>query len=246
MTDWFRDDSFWRAVYPFLMTEERMEGAADEVDSALSLVGFDGQEVLDLCCGVGRHCLELASRGLAVTGVDSSPFLLEKARSLAESHRVEVEWVEEDMRDFIRPASFDMAVSMFTSFGYFEDPEDDRRVLHNVFASLRDGGKFLIDLIGKELVAAVFQPTTADESPEGGLLVRRHEITDDWSRIKNEWTVVRDGVASSFTFHLRLYSARELTNELDAAEFRSVRVFGDLRGGEYGPNAERLVIVAVK
>jgi SAM-dependent methyltransferase len=246
MSDWFRDESFWRALYPFLMTEERMEGAADEVDSALSLVGFEGQDVLDLCCGAGRHSVELANQGLAVTGVDSSPFLLEKARSLVAVQGVQVEWVEADMRDFVRPMSYDLVLNMFTSFGYFEDPSDDVKVLQNVFDSLRDGGKFLIDLIGKELVAAVFQPTTSDESPDGGLLVRRHEIVDDWCRIKNDWIVVQDGAASSFTFCLRLYSAREIRDEMEVVGFSSVRVFGDLRGGEYGPSAERLVVVAVK
>lgn len=246
MPDWYQDESFWRAVYPFLMTEERMEGAADEVDSALSLVGFEGGDVLDLCCGAGRHSVELASQGLSVTGVDRSPFLLEKARSLARERRVDVEWVEADMRDFVRPASFDLVLNMFTSFGYFDDREDDLRVLQNVFASLRDGGKFLMDVVGKELVAAVFQPTTSDEGPDGGLLVRRHEIVDDWGRIKNEWIVVDGGTTSSFTFRLRMYSARELTDALDRVGFRYTRVFGDLRGGEYGPGAERLIAVAVK
>jgi SAM-dependent methyltransferase len=246
VSEWYEDKSFWKAVYPFLMTEERMEGAADEVDSALSLVGFEGRDVLDLCCGVGRHSVELAEQGFSVTGVDRSPFLLGKARSLAEDQGVEVEWIEADVRDFIRPGSFDLVLNMFTSFGYFEDPGDDRKVLGNVFESLRDGGKLLIDLAGKELVAAVLQPTTSDKSPDGGLLVRRHEIVDSWSRIKNDWIVVQDGRTESFSFCLRMYSARELEDALSAAGFRHARIFGDLRGGEYGPGAERLIAVAVK
>jgi SAM-dependent methyltransferase len=159
---------------------------------------------------------------------------------------VEVEWVEADMREFVRPASYDLVLNMFTSFGYFEDRKEDVQVLGNVYDSLREGGKFLIDVAGKELVAAVFQPTSSDEAPDGGLLVRRHAIVEGWSRIRNDWIVVRDGGASSFSFHLRLYSARELEDELVRTGFRYVRVFGDLRGGEYGPNAERLIAVAVK
>jgi SAM-dependent methyltransferase len=246
MSDWYENEAFWRAVYPFLMTEERMGGAADEVDSALSLVGFEGRDVLDLCCGAGRHSVELASQGLTVTGVDRSSFLLGKARALAEEQGVEVEWVEADMRDFVRPACYDLVLNMFTSFGYFEVASDDVKVVENVFRSLRSGGKFLIDVAGKELVAAVFQPTTSDESPDGGLLVRRHEIVDDWSRIKNDWIIIQGGTTTSFTFHLRMYSARELEDTLDRAGFRYVRVFGDLRGGAYGPGAERLIVVAVK
>jgi SAM-dependent methyltransferase len=173
MSDWFEEESFWRAVYPFLMTEERLEGAADEVDSVLSLVGFEGRDVLDLCCGVGRHSVELAAQGLSVTGVDRSRFLLGKARALADEQRVEVEWVEADARDFVRPDSFDLVLNMFTSFGYFDDPDDDRKVLRNAAESLRDGGNLLIDLAGKELVAAVLQPTTSEESPDQERVDRR-------------------------------------------------------------------------
>jgi len=246
MSEWFEDDSFWETVYPFLMTEERMENAPDEVISALSLIGFDGQDVLDLCCGVGRHTVELARRGLAVTGVDRSPFLLSKARDRAEEERVDVEWIESDMRDFVRAESYDLVLNMFTSFGYFEDKNDDLEVLGKIFANLRPGGKFLMDTFGKEQLAAVFQPTTSEEAPNGDLLIRRHEVRDDWCRIRNEWIVVSGGRATSFDFELTVYSAQELKDRLSSVGFRQVRVFGDLRGGQYDPGSERLVAVAVK
>jgi SAM-dependent methyltransferase len=246
MSEWFDDDAFWEATYPFLMTEERMEGAPGEVDAALSLVGFEGQDVLDLCCGVGRHSVEFAKQGFTVTGVDRSPFLLQKAHSRAEKENVEVEWFESDMRDFVRAASYDLVVNMFTSFGYFEDRNDDLTVLRNVLESLRPGGKFLMDTFGKEQLAVVFQPTTSDEAPSGDLLIRRHEVRDDWSRIHNRWIVVREGKAASFEFEITVYSAQELKDRLLSVGFRQVRVFGDLRGGEYGRDAERLIVVAVK
>ena len=92
----------------------------------------------------------------------------------------------------------------------------------------------------------MLQPTTSEEGTDGGLLVRRHEIVDHWSRIKNDWIVLRDGRATSFSFYLRMYSARELEDALLAVGFRYVRIFGDLRGSEYGPGAERLIAVAMK
>jgi SAM-dependent methyltransferase len=246
MSDWFEDDSFWETMYPFLMTEERMENAPDEVISALSLIGFEGEDVLDLCCGVGRHTVELARQGFAVTGVDRSPFLLSKARERAEAEPVDVEWIESDMRDFVRAESYDLVLNMFTSFGYFEDKNDDLEVLGKIFANLRPGGKFLMDTFGKEQLAAVFQPTTSEVAPNGDMLIRRHEVRDDWCRIRNEWIVVSDGKATSFDFELTVYSAQELKDRISSVGFRQVRVFGDLRGSEYGPGLERLVVVAVR
>ena len=103
-----------------------------------------------------------------------------------------------------------------------------------------------MDTFGKEQLAVVFQPTTSDEAPSGDLLIRRHEVRDDWSRIHNRWIVVREGKAASFEFELTVYSAQELKDRLLSVGFRQVRVFGDLRGGEYGRDAERLIVVAVK
>ena len=245
-TDWFDDESFWEAVDPFLFTRQRLAAAEREVELLLELVDLDGRNVLDLACGTGRHAVELARRGYQVTAVDRSRYLLGKAEAAAASAEVSVEWIRADMREFVRPGTFDLAINMFTSFGYFDDPADDLRVLINLHSSLRDGGCLLIDLIGKEHVAEVFQPAAVDEAADGALLVQRREIFDDYERIRNQWTVVRGGEVRSFRFHHTLYSARELKDRLGAAGFRSTVVFGDLEGSAYGPGSERLVAVATR
>ena len=79
-----------------------------------------------------------------------------------------------------------------------------------------------------------------------GLLVERHEICDDWKRMRNEWILIKDGKAKSFRFQLTLYSGQELKDQLARAGFADVRVYGDYGGGEYGLKAERLVAVARK
>jgi SAM-dependent methyltransferase len=246
MVEWFEDESFWEVLFPFIFPEERLAAAPGEVDRLLELIDFEGREVLDMCCGVGRHSLELARRGYVVTGVDRSPFLLGKAEASAAAGGLSVEWVRSDMHDFVRPEAFDLAINMFTSFGYFDDPDDDLRVLHNLRTSLRDGGRLVIDMIGKEYLAQIFSPTTAEEASDDSLLVQRHEIIDDWSRIRNRWIVIRDGTTTTFNFQHTLYSARELKDRLAAAGLRDVRVYGDLEGHGYGAGSERLVVVATR
>jgi SAM-dependent methyltransferase len=242
MADWFADDSFWETFYPAMFPAERFEATPAQVDQMLALTKFDGKDVLDLCCGPGRHSAELAARGFNVTGVDRSPFLLAKARE----RRSGVEWVHDDMRNFVRPGCYDLAINMFTSFGYFEDKEDDLRVLRNIHTSLRDGGVFLIDVIGKEHLAKVFRPAAAFTTPDGTTLVQRHEIFDDWTRIRNEWILVEGERAKRFAFHHTVYSAQELKDRIRAAGFGDVSVYGDLEGREYGTDARRLVAVARK
>jgi SAM-dependent methyltransferase len=244
MVDWFADESFWTEIYPFEFPPSVIDAGVAQVDRALALGGVTGGHALDLGCGPGRHAIPLARRGFAVTAVDLSAFHLARAREYAERAGVALELVQADMRAFVRPGAFDLAVSIFTSFGYFEDPVDDRRVLDNVRRSLRPGGVLVMDVASKERLARVLHPTLSERTADGALLVQRHEIVDDWSRVRNEWTVVRDGRARTFEFFLRVYSGQELKSLLGAAGFAHVKLYGALDGRPYDLQAERLVVVA--
>ena len=156
MSDWFEDDSLWKGLYPFMFSERRFNVAEDEAKGILALSKLEKGNVLDLACGPGRHAIALARDGFRVTGVDLSPFLLEKAASLAQEQNVDVEWVQADMRHFLRPEAFDLAISIFTSFGYFDDKQDDLAVLRNIRRSLRVGGILVMELMGKEILARGF------------------------------------------------------------------------------------------
>jgi SAM-dependent methyltransferase len=242
--EWFDDDAFWRELYPFLFTRERLAAGDEHVEQALALIRPRGRAALDLACGPGRCSIALARRGFTVTGVDRTRLLLDRARARARRARVAVEWVRADMRDFVREESFDLALSMFTSFGYFDDKEDDLVVLRNVLASLKPGGVFLMELVGKEYLAGVFLPVTMETLPDGSRLVQSHEIFDDWTRIRNEWVLIRKGRTRTFRFHHTIYSGQEIRDRLLAAGFERVQLYGSLQGDPYDRESERLVTVA--
>lgn len=244
--EWFDNDSFWRELYPFMFSDRRFADATDQVAKLLKLAKPRGKSALDLCCGPGRCSIALAKRGFSVTGVDRTKFLLDKARAKARAARVKIEFLQQDMRDFVRPNSFNLALSMFTSFGYFDNKHEDQLVLQNIFKSLKPGGVCVIELLGKERLAKVLQPTNSNTLPDGTVIVERHEIFDDWTRIRNEWLLIRNGRTKSFKFHHTIYSGQELRDLLERAGFASVSLYGDLSGSPYGPNSERLVALARK
>lgn len=244
--DWFENDDFWRELYPYMFPAERFAASQEQVEQLLNLTGFTGRTVLDLCCGPGRHAVALAQHGLVVTGVDRSQFLLDRARERASEAGATVEWINEDMRRFRRTAMFDLACNMFTSFGYFEDEEDNLRVLRNVYESLREGGVFVMEMLGKERLARVLQSAICTEYPDGALVLQRPRVRDVWSRVENEWTILKDGRYRSFRFVHSIYSGRELKDRLTMCGFKQVDLFGDLLGAPYGVEAARLVAVARK
>ena len=243
---WYEQDGFWDTFGPVIFDRQRRDLASEEMDRLVELVKLKpGQTVCDLCCGVGRHSLELARRGVTVTAVDRTKRYLDEAAATARTENLAIEFVHEDMRQFCQPGSFDVMVNLFTSFGYFEAQRDDRQVIENAHRSLKDGGQLVLDLMSKEIIARVFR--TRDWHPvDGGMLLEERKVADGWTRIENRWTLIRDGQQHEWTFSHRLYSGAELCALLEDCRFTETRVYGGLDGASYDEKAERLVIVTRK
>jgi SAM-dependent methyltransferase len=104
-------------------------------------------EVLDLGCGSGRHARRLAAHGLKVTGLDLSAESLALARERAAADAGSLRFVRQDMRQPFGDEAFDHVFSLFTSFGYFDDPAEHLAVIRNMATSLRAGGGLVLDYL---------------------------------------------------------------------------------------------------
>lgn len=247
MTAWHEDDALWAALEAVLFSARRHQDAPAEVERIIKLTDLaPGAAVLDLPCGPGRHALEFARRGFRVTGVDRTAAYVTHAQQQAACAGLVAEWLVEDMRTFRRAGAFDVALNLFTSFGYFADPADDRRVLENFHASLRPGGRLVMDLMAKEVLARIFIPRSWDRLPDGRLLLEERTVRDDWSWIDMNWTLIDGGKQTQHTLGHRCYSAAELKALLVGVGFRTVHIYGSLEGTPYDRDARRLVIVAEK
>ncbi len=66
------------------------------------------------------------------------------------------------------------------------------------------------------------------------------------ARRKKEWILIKNKRAKSFTFHHTIYSGQELRDRMEQAGFTDVKLFGNLDGNAYGPDAEHLIAVGYK
>jgi len=162
-----------------------------------------------------------------------------------EAEGLKVEFVQSDMRTFCRPDAFDAVVNLFTSFGYFEDPEDDRQVAMNMYRSLKPGGAFLIDMMGKEVLARIFRERDWYEE-DGVLVLQERKVSKSWSWMENRWIIFKDDNRTELNLSHRIYSAVELTSLLAECGFTHVDAYGNLEGSAYDHLARRLVVVARK
>jgi SAM-dependent methyltransferase len=243
---WHEDDTFWKETLPVLFPDSRIREAQAEVEQLLALAVIPaGAAVLDLCCGIGRHSLELARRGFRVTGVDRTQAYLDMAAAAAGREALDLQLVCEDMRTFRREESYDAAINLFTSFGYFEDPRDDQAVVDNVCASLRPGGVLVMQLMSKEVLARIFRARDWYEQ-DGLLVLEERKVRQSWSWIESRWILISGRRRVNLDLSHRLYSASELMFLLRERGFADVAAYGAFDGSPYDEKAGRLVVVAFK
>jgi SAM-dependent methyltransferase len=242
--EWFEDEEFWTAYATTMFDEERWAEVTAVVDAIEALARpAPGAAVLDACCGPGRHSVELASRGYRVTGVDLTEAYLEAARESADG-MPNARFVRADIRSFEEPGAFDLALNLFTSFGYFAEPADDLEALRRIRSSLRPGGVLVLETNGKETAVRDFVPGESFERA-GWTVTTEYRVIGPWESLGNRWILSKDGVvAADRSFAIRLYSGTEMRAALRAAGFSEVEILGGLDGSPYDRGAKSLVALA--
>jgi SAM-dependent methyltransferase len=125
------------------LTDERSDA---EIALLVRLLELDSpMKILNLACGLGRHANRLAALGHSVTGVDYMPGFLALARQKAAEMGVQVDYRQGDMRQVSFLEEFDRVLLLFTSFGYFEDSENEQ-VVENMTRALKPGGWLMFDI----------------------------------------------------------------------------------------------------
>ena len=204
-----------------------------------------GDRVLDLCCGSGRHSMELAARGLVVVALDLSSALLQSGAEKARDEGVKVGFVQADARHVALHSVFDAVVNFFTSFGYFDADEDDALMLDNIASVLRRGGGFLIDYFNAEHLRANLVPKTVWRVGSARVCEER-SIDNVSKRVNKTITIERNKVEKCYLESVRLYSENELKDMLESCGLSVSKTFGDYDGGSVDVARPRLILVGEK
>jgi SAM-dependent methyltransferase len=243
--------SWWKTYFGELYlrlfaTMVTPEGTAQEVAGVLALLDLrPGARVLDLACGQGRHAVILARLGYRVAGLDRSAALLGRAQEEARAAVVEVTWVQGDMRSLPFGQEFDACLSLFTSFGYFQDEAENEEVLQQVYGALRPGGALFLDLTNRDHQLQHACPTSWRR--HGAAIVMEETHFDPATcRSTTTFTWLEGGQAESITHSVRHYTAPEMKAMLRRAGLEPVALYGDMAGSTFAAGSKRLIVVARK
>jgi D-alanine-D-alanine ligase len=251
---------WWRKLFNALYVKtdgdvvENSENTRREVDFLVAAAAVQPHSaILDLCCGQGRHVLELARRGFKnVMGVDRSRYLIRLARKRAQAEALGVVFKEGDARNPRLPeSSFDCVAIMGNSFGYFSNKQDDEKVLATVGKMLRPSGQIVLDITDGAYMAEHFERRSWEWIDEHHFVCRERSISADRERLISREVIVNDeqGVIADQFYAERLYTRDAITSLLEKTGFRDVRHHGSAesvsdRDQDLGMMARRILLTA--
>ena len=204
---WYFDDQYLLEYEPiFRLEQDRREAAR-----LLQLLELpSGARVLDVPCGQGRHAHLLAEAGFDVDGLDYSEDLLAKARERGEG--ATLRYTRGDMRKL--PARwtrrFDAVLNLFTPFGFFLDPADDRQVIREFARVLKPGGVLVWHGGSRDGVMARFLARDWWKSNDGTMIAheRSFDPLSGVLTIRSSWRGAR--TAGEREHRIRLYTATRI------------------------------------
>ena len=234
MTEWFEE---WFGEEYLLLYPHRDDTDAQRVVSLIvnTLGVGPAWRVLDVACGAGRHAKGFRDGGATTIGVDLSMPLLRRARAVAA-----VPLARCDVRALpIRPRSVDLAVNLFTSFGYFADDAAHLCALREMVRPVRPGGWFVLDFLNAPWVRASLVPR--ETTTLGGVAVGVERGLEQGGRSVVKTITTKEG--RQFREQVRLYEREELVAMLAGAGCRVRHQFGSYDGAAPGPAAPRVVLM---
>ncbi|MEI6487934.1 MAG: class I SAM-dependent methyltransferase [Bacteroidota bacterium] len=240
-TEWF-EDWFDTPYYHILYKHRNYKEAESFIDKLIEYLNPSREaRFLDLCCGKGRHSIYLNKKNLDVTGFDLSQKSIDAAKQYENNS---LHFFVKDMRQDYYSKPFDYIVNLFTSFGYFENQEDNFATIQAASKALTEDGVLVIDFLNIEKAKAN--------------LVKDEEITVEGivfkinKRIENNFIKKRISFRDNeqeFCFEESVSTLRlcDFEKYCSAASLKIVDVKGDYSLNDFNlANSDRLIIIAKK
>lgn len=218
------------------------ETGREEVRFAVDAMGVSsGSWLLDAGCGAGRHSRAFAAHGARVVGVDLSADLLRESLRRGGGPR----YARADLRRLpLQSGAVRHVASLFTTFGYFDDAGNATQLAE--FRRVTSaGGTLLLDFLNAPRVRRTL--VARSERRAGDWIVREaRRIESD--RVVKDVEVVPATTGSegpaTWSESVRLYGRADLESMIRAAGYRVRSVFGDLAGGPWSEDSDRLILLA--
>ncbi|CFR02117.1 3-demethylubiquinone-9 3-methyltransferase [Yersinia frederiksenii] len=161
--------------------------------------------VLDLGCGPGFYSQLLAQRGFHCTGVDFSPASIEYARQQSLAAGLNIEYQQQDVREYTPAQPFDFIMMTFGEINVFSATEA-RNLLRHCAQWLTPKGKLLVEVHDfAEIKRQGLAEPSWQRCPQGLFLANPHlllteNIWDEEAQTSSTlfWAIEENGAVTRF------------------------------------------------
>ncbi len=243
MKDFFSDGS------PFLrhplLTAERTGQEIDFLVDALPLAS--GARVLDVGCGFGRHSVELARRNYHVLGIDPAAAMIRAARQNAQEAGLDVNFQQVAAAGYFPAEPFDAALCLFTTLGQVPPASDDdnRDLLATVFNSLKEGGRFALELPQKESALDALKPFDRFGGDASYAEVQR-SFDDRTGIVTEKFHIVSPDGSQDYHLRYRLFTRQDVIGLLGAAGLQILSSYDGYNHAELSGDSPAMLFVCAK
>lgn len=235
--DWF-NTPYYHILYGGHNNEEALT-FIKALDTRLQFI--KGGTALDLACGKGRHSINLNKIGLNVTGVDLS------SESIAYAKQFESETLHFEVHDMRKPFKqgfFDYVFNLFTSFGYFENADDNLATLQGVCENLKTGGLFIQDFFNADYVE---KHMISEHRVMAGEICFNITKSIHNNKIIKHIRFKDNGCDMAFKEEVSLFHLSDFESMYNKAGLSIQKVFGDYQLNDFDiENSKRLIIISSK
>ena len=241
MIDWFSE--WFDSKYYHILYKNRNKKEAEKFLKNLSKLEFfkKKSKIIDIACGKGRHSLFLSELGYDVTGVDLSKNSIKHAQQFEKEN---LKFDVADMRETYKKNSFDVSLNLFTSFGYFNNKEDDFSAIKAMSENLKNDGILIIDFLNsKKVISNLIKKETKEI--DGVQFNISREVKDNFI-IKNI-EINHNEDKLSFQEKVKALTKENFSELLTFAGLQIIDIFGNYKLDEFNTQtSDRLIIIAKK
>lgn len=243
--EWWKDyfsEFYYKAAFSMNSSTKK------QIDFVLNQVELNAESrILDMCCGYGRHSMELAKRGYQVTGIDYSRELIEIAKSKCENEGIEnVRFEEGDIRRYNESKLFDLTISMFVSLGYFENEDENISAIKVLCNSVRENGYLFLDLYNYNKMYSEYENKMRYP---GGIEVTTQRKFDKDNKIAYINKIVKSKTSDDdkrYEMRIRVYTMDEIISICAANNMRLYKSFGNYDGSAFDKESDKMLLLFKK
>lgn len=237
--DWFK--AWFNTPYYHTLYKNRDNSEAKAfIENIIDYLHLEkGAKVMDLACGKGRHSITLNENGLDVIGLDLSDESIAYAKQFEND---KLAFDVHDMREIYKADYFDVIFNLFTSFGYFDDENDNFRVFDAVKKQLKANGTFVFDYLNAEKIVANLIPY--EEKEIDGIIFKISKSITENQFIKKEIDFYADGQDWHFEEYVKVLYKKDFEQLIKQTDFKTKAVFGNYKLESFdAENSDRLILI---